>query len=306
MDAPATTSPLEVRGYDHATDYDRINDFLIDVYMPGERMAAWLAPRWEYMHFHEYIQSVDRTKIGVAEEGGKIIGVVHPEHSMAFGYLQLRPGRQDAAALLLDHAGLHLGGMSQTFGKRMLGVYVSDFDIAVGSLLERRGFQRAPGHDEEQSRFVAAQPITVPGVPDGFSVRSLEEDNDYSKIDRVLWRGFNHEGLPPADGAESRKRAQQAPNFAKDLTIVVVAPDGEYAAFAGMWLVPQNRVAYVEPVATDPAYRRMGLGSAAVVESMRRAVAMGAEVIWVGSDQAFYHSLGFETTCRNMLWTRDL
>ena len=77
-------------------------------------------------------------------------------------------------------------------------------------------------------------------------------------------------------------------------------------SFAGLWVVPENRIAYVEPVATDPDYRRLGLGRAAVVESLRRAQAEGAEVAWVGSDQEFYASMGFEVTSRTNLYVRPL
>ena len=51
---------------------------------------------------------------------------------------------------------------------------------------------------------------------------------------------------------------------------------------------------YVEPVATDPDFRRMGLGKAAVLEGIRRCGEMGAEVAYVGSDQLFYQKLGFK------------
>jgi predicted N-acetyltransferase YhbS len=47
------------------------------------------------------------------------------------------------------------------------------------------------------------------------------------------------------------------------------------------------------PVATDPQYRRMGLGRAAVLEGVRRCAALGARRAYVGSDQAFYQALGF-------------
>ena len=98
----------------------------------------------------------------------------------------------------------------------------------------------------------------------------------------------------------------RAPNFLKDLTVVVVAPDENYVSYSGMWVVPENRVAYVEPVATDPDYRRMGLGKAAVLESLRRAAALGAEVAWVGSDQGFYKAIGFETMFAAYPWVKVL
>lgn len=53
---------------------------------------------------------------------------------------------------------------------------------------------------------------------------------------------------------------QSAPSFRKDLNVVVEAPDGSFVAYCGMWLEPVHAIAYVEPVATDPDYRRMGLG----------------------------------------------
>ena len=71
-------------------------------------------------------------------------------------------------------------------------------------------------------------------------------------------------------------------------------------------MVPENRVAYVEPVATDPDFRRMGLGRAVVEESLRRAAADGAEVAWVGSGQEFYAAMGFTIVFQTNLWIRYL
>jgi predicted N-acetyltransferase YhbS len=77
---------------------------------------------------------------------------------------------------------------------------------------------------------------------------------------------------------------------------VAVAPNDEYVSFAGMWIVPENGVAYIEPVATDPDYRRKGLGRAVVVETLRRVRSEGAATAHVGSDVPFYRSMGFDVT----------
>lgn len=61
-----------------------------------------------------------------------------------------------------------------------------------------------------------------------------------------------------------------------------------------MFFEPAGRLASVEPMATDPDYRRMGLGTAAVLEDIRRCGAWGAVVAYVGSNQAFYLSMGFQ------------
>jgi N-acetylglutamate synthase-like GNAT family acetyltransferase len=96
------------------------------------------------------------------------------------------------------------------------------------------------------------------------------------------------------------------PKARRDLKIAVEAPDGNFVSFCGMFYEPTNRYAYVEPVATDPDYRRMGLGKAAVLEGIRRCGALGASVAYVGSDQEFYLSLGFEVVYTSECWQRYL
>ena len=134
----------------------------------------------------------------------------------------------------------------------------------------------------------------------------LQDDNNVLKIDRVLWRGFDHEGEPPQDSPEDRKKVQSAPNFRKDLNIVVEAPDGHFVSYSGTWFEGTNRIAYVEPVATDPDYRRRGLGRAAVLEGIRRCGELGATVAYVGSDLAFYMAIGFTKIHASQCWTRYL
>ena len=106
--------------------------------------------------------------------------------------------------------------------------------------------------------------------------------------------------FPPAGGEADRRKMQSVPRFRKDLNIVAVAPGGQFAAYAGLWFDPTNRLAYVEPVATDPDYRRLGLARAAVQEGIRRCAAEGADSAYVGNDLPVYRSIGFTpiyTTC---------
>ncbi len=98
---------------------------------------------------------------------------------------------------------------------------------------------------------------------------------------------------------------QSAPNFRKDLNVVIVAPDGGFASYCGMWYEPCHRIAYVEPVATDPDYRRLGLGEAAVLEAARRCGRAGATVAYVGTAMPFYLSFGFRPMLRLSVWQRS-
>jgi predicted N-acetyltransferase YhbS len=60
----------------------------------------------------------------------------------------------------------------------------------------------------------------------------------------------------------------------------------------------------LEPVCTHPDFRQMGLGRAVVIEGIRRAAALGAEKICVGSGQRFYEAIGFQKKTISYRWTK--
>ncbi len=296
----------QIRCYRHAGDYEAISRFLIDTHEPGESFANWLQPRWEYMHHHPDIEDVDLASFGVVEEDGLIVGLTHLEHSPGLVYFQLRPGYDHVAADLLDHAEAHFGGFSRTLGRDVRGLYISEAHGKLAALAAERGYIPMPRYDDVHARYVLSRPVEPVPMPMGFRLQSLADENDLTKIHRCLHRGFNHRGEPDPEGIAGRAFMQSAPNFDRELTIVAISPHGDYVSFGGMWFVPENRIAYVEPVATDPHYRHLGLGRAVVLESVRRVAARGAEVAWVGSDQDFYSAIGFAPSFAVRFWVKDL
>ena len=88
--------------------------------------------------------------------------------------------------------------------------------------------------------------------------------------------------------------------------MAVIAPDGSYACCAGMWWTPENRLAYMEPLATIPEHRRKGLAAAALTELYRRMMPLGATHMTGGGD-IFYQKLGvFKPLVRWTYWEREI
>jgi predicted N-acetyltransferase YhbS len=257
------------------------------------------------MHGHPALDTCALDRIGIWEDGGQIVAVVHYESAPGEAFFQIHPEYTGLKAEMLDYAEQRLYGMSEA-GRRIVRAFINDFDPQFQTLVQSRGYRRTEDHDRPLSRLILPDPFPEIALPDGFRLSSLEEDNDLHKVDRVLWRGFNHEGEPPPESIEDRKKVQSAPGYRKDLNIVVEAPDGPFVSYCGTWYKPTNRYAYVEPVATDPDYRRRGLGRAAVLEGIRRCGALGATVAYVGSDLAFYRAIGFARIHTSQCWTRHL
>ncbi len=293
---------VTVRHYNQAADYENVGRFLVRTYRPQGGHVNWLQPRWEYMHYHPLIRGVDLSAIGIWEAHGQIVGVVHPEHAMGLAYFEIDPEYASLKREMLTYAEEQMSTCKE--GARRLRAFINDEDDDFQKVASEMAYVKGRGC-EEMSHLVIPAPFPAIPVPPGFRLKSLADDNDLRKIDRVLWRGFDHGDEPPDDGIDDRKFMQSAPNFRKDLNIVVEAPDGNFVSYCGMWYEPVHAIAYVEPVATDPEYRRMGLGSAAVLEGVRRCGEMGATVACVGATRPLYLSLGFRLVYNSALWERE-
>lgn len=297
---------VTTRQYQVTDDFELVGDFLIRHYQPENQDGNWFQPTWEYMHSHPMLDEAHLDRIRIWEDVGEIVAVANYESTLGEAFFQLASGYAFLKPEMLAYAEANLYGTSED-GTRFLEVFVNDFDTELEALVTAAGFQK-----QDWGRPVSVLRIPDPfpaiALPEGFRLTSLAEENDLYKINRVLWRGFNHEGPPPEDEEEieDRRKMQSGPNFRKDLTIAVVAPDGNFVSFCGMWHETTNRLAYVEPVATDPDYRRMGLGRAAVWEGIRRCGAEGATVAYVGSDQRFYKAIGFETLYTSVCWRKEM
>lgn len=294
---------IRCRRYDHTRDYQRVYDFLVAHHQPANRDGNWLAPIWEYMHAHPALDKSSLGIIGVWEAGDTLVAVVHYESRRGEAFFEFHPQYTYLRTAMLTYAETYLSGVTDD-GKRHLHVFVNDFDEAFISLVASRGYARQAGDARPLARFDVPAPFPPITLPEGFQLTSLAEECDWAKVHRVLWRGFDHGNDVPLTEAEfeSRRRMFDTPTARRDLKIAVRAPDGKFVAFCGMFYEPVNRFALVEPVATDPRYRRMGLGKAAVLEGIRRCGMLGATVAYVGSDQQFYRAIGFEHVYTSECW----
>ncbi len=88
---------------------------------------------------------------------------------------------------------------------------------------------------------------------------------------------FFHPGQEALMEAARKKGYQQ--QFTNESYIIdfdVANEQGEYVCFSGMWWVPENKLAYMEPLCTIPEYRHRGLAAAALSEHYRRTKELGA------------------------------
>ncbi len=303
---------VKIRHYNGQADYHRISTFLIALYLadntenrPGIiRRDNWLEPMWEYMHFHPALDDSALGKIGIWEQSGEIVAVAHYESCLGEAFFQFHPAYRHLRGTMLDYAEINLTGLSRNNGRKFLSVYVNENDAEFVSLVQARGYTKQADEARPLCRFDIPNPFPAITLPAGFRLTSLADECDWAKVHQVLWRGFDHQDDVPMNEEEfeSRRAMFDTPKARRDLKIVVAAPNGDFASFCGMFFEPAGKFAYVEPVATDPRYRRMGLGKAAVLEGIRRCAALGATEAYVGNDLPIYRAIGFEKVTNHECW----
>ena len=285
-------------------DLLRVAEFLQRTYPADDRNANWLRARWEYMVFQVSGDlPAALPAIGVWEDGGEIVAVVTGEGDPGEAYLQVDPAYGPLRPAMLAHAEAALSAAAD--GRRRLTVYVNEFDGELAAAVAAAGYVRADDGPNVTARLDLSGEAPAMPLPAGYTLTDRAHDNDLALINRVLWRGFNHPGPPPEKYVAGRADVEGAPLYRPELVVMAKAPEGHYVSYCGVWYEPATRVAYVEPVATDPDYRRQGFGRAAVLGAAWRAAGLGATRAIVISGQAFYHALGFRPLFAYYLWRKE-
>ena len=263
--------------------YQQVCDFLIALNREKKHIN-WNWARWEWMIQHPYCDREKLCTIGLWLNEECVVGAAIYDLFHGEAFCGALDAYGDLLPEILEYAYENLKD------ENGLGVAVREDDVPAQDLLLSQGYTQA-----EQTEPILYRDLGEPlehHLPDGFSIREIRFPEDNLAYQRVIWKGFGHEG----DQAELEKMLENKvlpPNRRQELCLAVVDESGEFAAHCTCWYDDRTDYAYVEPVCTIPKYRGMGLGKAVVMEALRRCKELGAMQAFVISDQDFYKKLGF-------------
>lgn len=295
------------REYHPEPDFLRVRDFLLRTW--PQLPYNWDFVRWNYARYfvaplllggEAGIRAWEKT-IGLWEnEEGEVVAVVNSEDRIpGQAFFSRHPDYDSLLGEMLDYAEATF--VAPEGGELTLQIY--DGDAPLQALLRERGY--APSEYEGCDSEYAILEAPQPQLPPGYTITSMAEKNDIEGRREVLGRGFDHTDPAEWASASTYRELQKAPDYRKDLDLYVVAPNGQYASFCVAWYDDLNKMGVFEPVGTHPDYRRMGLGTAVVLEGIRRLAVLGAEMALVGSAMPFYMAVGFEAQRPFHFWSKS-
>ena len=285
-------NPITTRQFRILADHMTVYQLMVDIYEKDWRNGV-PAPFFEYAHSSDWMDQSYTHRYRLWMDGDRIVGFCFSENPVSDVYFSLRPGYEALAPEMVAYA---QSSMPRPGGKHQLVLFGAQ--KALIQAARQAGYRQTGGYTEYVMDF--DKPLCHP-LPEGY--RFAQHPLDPAKISRCCWKGFDHEAAEgPWNGdSESVHHLMQAPHVTAQYDAAIEDENGEYVCFAGMWWVPENHLAYLEPLCTVPEHRRRGLAAAAMSELYRRLSPLGATHMTGGGDP-FYAAIGFKPTVEWTFW----
>lgn len=291
------------------SDYEKVMDFLREMYSLTGKQHCWLPQRWEYAEYHCNPLYVNRgwedwkNYIRIWEENKKIVAIAHKETGFDI-FMQIRPDYEFLANDMLEYLETTVT-LDRNCEKCELWLYVNSSQRWIEEKLINRGYLK---NDECcYYNYINLSGNFIPKLPEGF--RFVDGTDIKDKKARYL---CCHLGFHPDDEPNSIPsfdlHMEHAPMFNPKFEIMTQDKDGNLCSFCVAWYDQKLKIGMIEPVCTRINYRMKGLGKQMLIESLRRLKEIGAEKVYVESfgdkRKRFYNSVGFITYDCDYPWRK--
>ncbi len=292
-------------------DYWRMRQLLIDTVPITPIGFNWDMRRLDGKRFYNENIEANRLLVRPVQlwetQDGMLVGYVLSESS-GDAHLQVHPDYRHLEAEMIGWAEGNLAAPDGD-GPPQLEILVNEYDAHRQHLLAERGFEKMEyGGMIRHLRF-GKQVIAEPVIAEGYRLRVTrpEEIEDCRKIADLLNAAFHRTFH---NGEEYQNFTRLSPCFHQELDLVMVAPDGAFAAYVGIPYDVVNRRGIFEPVCTHPEHQRKGLARALMLEGLHRLRLIGAVDVTVDTGDmlaanALYSAMGFTEAYKGYVWKKQ-
>lgn len=294
---------IRTKQFQILTDINMAWDFMVEIYnLAAEKGYGSIEPPFlEYALTSMWMNKDYMYLCRFWLEKDVVIGFVFYENLTDIHFV-LRPGYEDLAEEMVEYANNVFPDYN---GEKQL--IFSEGQTALMEAAEKRGYKLC-FKDRSFVLNIAKTELNFE-LPDGFSFVDPAKVNPV-KLARCTWKGFNEWELGPFENWEDTNDKRDwsphksytdvlsgimapPPHATSQYDVVIANEEGEYVCYSGMWWVPENGLAYMEPLCTIPEYQHRGLAAAALTEHYRRFKEMGGKIL-TGGGNDFYKKIGYD------------
>ncbi|MFX0015530.1 MAG: GNAT family N-acetyltransferase [Promethearchaeota archaeon] len=293
------------RPYNIDEDFTSVMTFLYEIFKKTNSYQNWFPDRFENNH-DDYKADI---RIWEEKTDSKIVAVANPETSNIY-YIQIDPTYNFLEQEIVKWIEKHFMAKKkdiETKGK--LIIKTVEGNPTRESLLAELGYQKA----EKIDCYVRIRPkdMPVPEIecPEGIEIRNVKGEADYEQLARLIRLIFGHgEWFTP----EILEGIARCSFYKQDLDLVAVSEDGTFASFCMFRVDPMSKITQLEPMATHPNFRKLGLAKTLIYEGLRRAMKYDPLFFYIGgaantpAANRLYDSVGFVEKLAEYTWYKGI
>ena len=302
---------IKTKQFQILTDINMAWDFMVDVYDAiGDKVVSGIvAPFFEYALTSSWMNKdyLHLCRFWLDED--LVVGFVFYEASVSSIHFVLRPGYEELADEMLTYAIDMFPDWKN--GKEFV---FSEAQEALIHAAQKRGYKLCR-KDKEYMLNIRNSALNYE-LPQGFHLIDPAEV-DPLKLARCTWKAFNGKlepfenwDIPNEETDWNPYKAYMyvlgsvmapPPHSTYGYNVVIANETGEYVCYSGMWWVPENKLAYMEPLCTVPEYQHRGLASAALTIHYGRFKEMGGRLLTGGGNE-FYKKIGYDVEANSLVY----
>ena len=302
---------ITTKQFQFLSDINLVWDFMVEIY-DWKNDCGRAAPFFEYAFTSSWMDTSYSFLDRLWFDGGKVVACVYYENPVTDIYFNVRKGYEFLADELVDYA---ISNMPHFNNEQQFVLF--DGQQFLKDAAAKRGFKQV--YEWTELGFDFKKELNYE-LPQGYHFVE-PNDIDIVKCSKLCWYGFGHGergdfvGWDKYDDslewtpAKSHKSGwgrflSPSPHDTSNYNLVIADENEEYVCFSGMWWVPENQLAYMEPLCTHPDHRKRGLAAAALTKHYRTLKPLGATHMTGGGDP-FYQKLGYEKGYHCTIWKKD-
>jgi len=269
---------IQQRDFHWNEDFELVRNFLIEIFNETKSLHNMIPSRFENRKFgpcgpehtdedDKLVKIWEETEESDLSKERKVIAVTILDTSPV-SYLNIHPAYTNVEKDIILAMEEQKKEMGKTDDREVrIAVLTPESHTQRQELLQELGYENLGNYGHNRIRPVD---LDVPDyhLPDGYSIKHVDVAEEFEKYHEVIGSVFSHCGEHMTEKAA--KHYSEASFYHDGMDLVVVAPDGKFAAFTTIRMDPLSGITEFEPVGTHPDYRKLGLAKSIILEGLKR------------------------------------
>ncbi|MFX0124339.1 MAG: GNAT family N-acetyltransferase [Candidatus Hodarchaeota archaeon] len=260
---------IQSRSYNKDKDFNSIMKFLADLYERTKSYENWFPDRFENSSDtrEDGVRIWEKVKVTNSLPKKTIVTLTTRDSHKDY-FLHVDPDYRHIEREMIEWIEQHFKKIKKKQEKKeKLSINILEGNPQRETLLTELGYRYEEIYGYYRIRK-GNSAITDYPCPENFEIRTIER-TDYVQLASLIRRVFGHGEWFTEEVLEW---ITQCSFYQEELDLVAVTPDGTIASFCTFRVDPKSKIISLEPMGTNPDFRRLGLGKTIITEGIKRSM----------------------------------